>query len=150
MKTTLYQPTVAGTNSTPIGISNLGYGEEGNFIQCKQLNYDITWLWNSMTVRQPCSNGALPCPSLLHLCLLCSGLIHMLCFALPGGRLPCFSSRRGNAVFSGREHTLLSQRKADLYREKSLLLVLDLFVLMQMSTPNPHSLIGSKSTVFIG
>lgn len=43
-----------------------------------------------------------------------------------------------------------SQRGDDLYWQKSLPLVLDWSVLMQMTTPNPHSFIGLKSSVLIG
>lgn len=38
------QLMVVGTNSAPTGIPNLGCGEEGNFILCKQLNGDAPWL----------------------------------------------------------------------------------------------------------
>lgn len=40
-----------------------------------------------------------------------------------------------------------NQREADLYREKSLLLVPDWFILIQIRTPNPNNLISPKSTV---
>lgn len=52
------QPLV-GVNSTP----SLGWGEERNFIQCKQLNCDIAQLWSSTAVRRPWSEAALgPAP----------------------------------------------------------------------------------------
>lgn len=43
-----------------------------------------------------------------------------------------------------------SQQEADFYREKSPPLDPDWFILMQIRSPNPHSLIGSKRTVLIG
>lgn len=43
---------VIGTNSVPTGIPRLGHGEEGNFIQCRQLSCDTAWLWNSPVVLQ--------------------------------------------------------------------------------------------------
>ena len=48
----------------PTGIPNLGFIEEGNFIQCKQLNSDTTWwwkllLWNSSIAPQcSCENSS--------------------------------------------------------------------------------------------
>lgn len=34
------QPMIISAHVTLTGIPNLGYSEEENFIQCKQLNYD--------------------------------------------------------------------------------------------------------------
>lgn len=74
---------VIGTNSVPTGIPSLGCGEEGNFIQYKQLScdparlqnsmavsdssvvlqfiYDSVWLWNGKAVRGTSGEAALGC-----------------------------------------------------------------------------------------
>lgn len=71
---------------------------------------------------------------------------------------PLWSSKRASVVqlqlgryslqWKGKVHSLI-QRGADYYTKKSPSLVLDWSILMQMRTPNPHSLIGPKSTVLI-
>lgn len=58
---------VIGNNSVPTRISDLGSGEEGKFIRCKQLNYATAQLWNSWIVLQLSSEqhsreAALGCP----------------------------------------------------------------------------------------
>ena len=67
--------------------------------------------------------------------------------------LQCFSSSWGNAVFrlqwKCKVHSP-SQRGACWYRQKSQLLAPDWSTLLQMRTPNPHSLIGPKGSVLIG
>lgn len=41
-----------GANSMPKGTPNLGCCKERNFVECKQLNCDTAWLWNSSIVSQ--------------------------------------------------------------------------------------------------
>lgn len=42
---------VVGINSTPTGIPNLEFSEEGNFIESKHLNRDTAQLQNSMALK---------------------------------------------------------------------------------------------------
>ena len=117
-----------------------------------QHNYETVRLWNSTAVRWPLGKIPLQLDSSaplfsapLH--LLCSPLVqHYVHFS----GLWCFSSSWGNAIFSlwwKGKVGLSSLRGANLYREKSPPLLLDWPILM---TPNPHPLIGTKSTVLIG
>lgn len=100
------QPTVAGTNST--WIPSLGYSEEENFIQCKQLNWEqhhcgtapshyssivkqlgcgTAQLWRGPGARRPWDLPALLCSSLhqlLRSILLWPAMCHasLLCSAV--------------------------------------------------------------------
>lgn len=114
------QLMVVGTNSSPTGIPNLGCGEEGNFIQCRQLNCDTsmaveqlrsdtTQLWSSIAARQPWGQAPLWLSSTLLRstlpCAVCSGEMS-------------FGFSRVNAIFSlwwSRKVHCPSQKGADEY-----------------------------------
>lgn len=146
----------------PSRIPNFRHSEEES-IQCKQLNYSTAWmwttqlwnnslvlqlsneetqLWNSTVQRQrPFPDRGL-CSTLFCSFLSCFPLQrHLWCQLQPG---KCSQSR----VFGEKgELCSLSHRGADVYREKSQILVPDLFILMKMRNLNSCSLIGLKSTV---
>ena len=100
-------------------------------VQHKQLNSVIVWLWKQHSCEAALRSGGSG-----------ANILFILCSA-PVRHLQCFSS---SWVFSLQWKVYsLSSRGAGLYGQKSLLLVLDWSILMQMSTPNPHSLIGPKA-----
>ena len=154
---------LAPTNSTPVGIPNFEFWEEGNFIQCKtaQLWYSYDTLGPGYSLaRQLCSAPclsalcctgllcwALVCSTLCQSALACTGLLHSALVR----HLWCFSSAREtqSLVFCRKVHSQ-SNRGTGLYRQKFLPLVPRWSSLMQMRTPNLCSLIGPKSTVLIG
>ena len=127
---------------------------------------------NCMAVRQPWAHVALgPDPSLASqphlpwsawLCsaLLCFGLlctvpVFLACTALlycdPARHLWCFSSARETVFilqWKGKVPSS-SQRGAHLYRQKSLPLVPDGSVLMQMRTPSAHSCLVQKALFWL-
>ena len=154
------QLMVIGAYSMPTGVPKLKYGEGGDFIQCKQLscdttqlwnhsiviqfgcrtvqlwddssiifqlNYDTEQLWNSVAVRWPWGKVALV------LQLNPSAPL----WSDPTRQLKWYSSSQGNSLQWIKLHSP-SQRRADSYKEK--------FVLLQLRTPNSHGFIGSKST----
>lgn len=125
-----------GANSAPTGICKLGRGEEGQWIQCKQLGCDTAWLWNGTAVRPPTGRAARPGYT-----ALLQGDVFFCCFK-PGQWGLQFSLER--------ESALSNPEGAPSPREQSLPLVPNWSVLMQMRAPNPHTLIGSTSTVLIG
>lgn len=118
--------------------------EEGKCIQCKQLNYDVAWLWNNSIALQlymkqqavqkhgckvvlrrggpwarPLSQSSTPIQS----APLCSGLglpallwSVLVCFALVWGDVFNASATTGESSFSlqQKEKSAQSQRKADL------------------------------------
>lgn len=96
-------------------------------------NADAKWPSDKVTLGQ--GPSWLYSYALLHLASLCSTLAR---------GLWCFSPSKGNAGLSlqrkGKVHSP-SQRKVDLYRQKPLPLDPDWLVFMQMSTPNPCSLL---------
>ena len=59
------------------------------------------------------------------------------------------ASAREMQISVERKSTLSEQREGDLYREKSLPLVPEWYILVQMRTPNPCTYSGPKSTVLI-
>lgn len=136
------------------GISSLLCGEEGNLIQSKQLNYVPDGYENVRVVRQPgcrffsieaalfCSClSTMFCASLLWPALVCSALLQWDIFGItaqPGKHIYSFLDRKGKCSL-----------RAKGAGQKLLPLVPDLSILMQMWTPNPHSLIGLKGTVLI-
>lgn len=125
-----------------------------------QLNSEAAQLWNSMVVRWPWREVALgrggSAHLHLHLCwpVLCQSAPPAVLRPAPV-RLQCSSSSWGSGTLClwwiGTVYSP-SQRGEDCYtsREKFPSLVPDWFVLMQMSTPDPHRLIGPKSTALIG
>ena len=128
---------VIGTNLMPTWIPNFGCGEEGNFIGCRVQQWYSTavktaLLWNSAIVmQQGCKNStagrARP--------LVCSAETAW-----------CFSSSLENTAFSFLWKVgSLSHKRAGLYKQKSPPLVPDCSILMQMRTPNHHSLIGPRT-----
>lgn len=50
---------VMGKNLMPTGIPNLVWDGKGEFAQCKQVNGNTVWLWNSSVVLQRGSEVAL-------------------------------------------------------------------------------------------
>ena len=151
---------VIKANSTPTGNSNLGCGEKENFIQCKTAQ-----LWYSRAVKTAqlcCSPRTGPLAWLDSSALLLGGLlcyfpVHLaLCWStlLCSGKTPLvFQLSQGDSVFSlwwEEEVWSQSQRGAGLYGQKSLHLVPDWSLLMQIRTPNPNSLIGPKGTAMVG
>lgn len=161
------QPMVIGISSIPTEIPNLGCGEEVNFIQCKELNRDTAQLWDSSIVlrlnyeatwlvKWPWTHAfvCLDCFALPWDELVCSSLLCSACSSLVwSGLVRClslvFQLQQGNTVFSLRWKGTVrspSQREADSYRQKSLPLVPDWFILMQMKTLNLCSLINPKDS----
>lgn len=57
--------------------------------------------------------------------------------------------RKHSVLWKGKVHSP-SHRGADLYTEKSPPLIPDWFVLVQMRTPNPHSLLVQKALSWLG
>lgn len=99
-------PTV-GSNSTPSGLPNLGCGEEGSFIQCKQLSCDAALLWeqhnwSSLVVSQlNCETAQLwgsPGVRTFHgyTAMLCSNPLCGLCSSLSGEMSRCFRVSQEN------------------------------------------------------
>lgn len=121
IQTQTCQLMVISSNSMPAGIPQLGCGDEGNCIWCKQLhcdtaqlqnssivlqlNYEATQLWNRLPqgspgVRWPSSYTALlwsapPAPDW--------STLHWSAPPAPARSLWCFSCSRGDTVFSGKE-----------------------------------------------
>lgn len=118
---------VVGANPVPTGILNLGCSVEGDFIQCRQLNYEAAL-----------GQGPLLLEGFALLHLLLSGPVH----SAPPRYLCCFSSAGENSPPSLVERSggALSQRGADWS---------DWSFLMQMRTLNRHH-DWSNSTVLIG
>ena len=105
-------------NSIPTRIPNLGWGEKGNFIQCKELNCEsqsmavrAAWRWGGPGMRQP---WVRPLSGYTTLLTFCTGLLHT--------HLQCFSSRKETQSAIGWEGkpSSLRQRGTGFYRLKSL------------------------------
>ena len=113
---------------------------------------EITWLWNSTDREEAvgiCS--ALLLSTVYKSVTLCSALSWS-SKTSSVFHLQCVSSSPRNAFFSKKRTCVHSRsdRGARLNRDKSPPLVPDWLILMQIRTPNPHSLIGPKSTVLTG
>lgn len=144
----------------------LGCTEGGDFMQCKLLNCGCATaqLWFSSIIIQhgyeqhscevtlewggPGAGGlgvATWPPWCCTSTLLCS---------TQARQLPFYSSSQGNSLWWKLTKTyksgLFLGRRDLTYREKSPALISDRSILMQTRTPNPHTLIGPKSTVLIG
>lgn len=118
---------LVGSNSTP----SLGWDEERNFIQCKQLGCDTAQLWSSTAVRRPLGEAAVgPAPLVWQ--LHCALVKHVSVSASAEEKQSFCLQWKGKVCFQ-------SQRGADVYGQKSPLLVPDWSDLMQMRTPNPFS-----------
>ena len=134
-------------NSRPTRIPNLRCSEEENY-SCKQLNYEEAQLWNNATVRGvsdvrwPWNEVALGWGPSLAIQLCSSSLHSVLLHSCETSST--FNSRQRNAVFCGKGKWDLWVRGELTYRERSSPLVPDWFILMQMRTPNPHSMIDPK------
>ena len=133
----------------PIRIPSLGCGEEGNLIQCKTAQ-----LWYSMSVKQPWDQAPrwLDSP-LIHMGLLCAvtvfSVLHWRFTLLWWDSLSSFREMQ-YSVFGGKGKCTLWARGELVYTDRrprpwSLIGL----VVMQVRTPNSHSLIGPKGTVLI-
>lgn len=86
---------------------------------------------------------------------LCSSVATQWTFQLSSGiaALADVAESAGETVFCGNYVLHLDRNEAGLYREgftHTLPPAPDWCVLLQMRTPNPHSVIGPKSTILIG
>lgn len=103
-----------------------------------QFNYNTEWLWNSVALRGFLGEEALEWSQSLAR-QFCSGKMSLV-FQLQPRK--CSLQCKENMCS-------LSQWGADLYSEKSLLLIHGRSIFMQMRVPNPHNAIGPKALSFV-
>lgn len=141
------QSMVIGGNSAPTGIPNLGCGAKENFIQWEQLNCEIALLqkqhdcgtaqlWSRTAEKQHCCKVDLRLVFPLHFCKTALVLAKEAQPSVIDGK--------------GKYNHQRACMGANIHIEKSLPLVPDWSVFMQIRTPKPHSLIDPKNTVLIG